>query len=293
MKIYLASPRGFCSGVRRAIEIVENFLDQTSSSGQKVSILHEIVHNDHVVQRLVSQGAKIIHEPEDAPAGSTLIFSAHGVSEAIERRAHACSLNLIDATCPLVKTVQRKAAQLSLEGYSIILFGKRGHREVEGILGRIQGESHLIETPEQASSFVPVAGKRYACLSQTTLNAEELAVMVDLLNRKIPSLLRVAAVCNATSERQNAVRALAAQCDSVIVVGSVKSSNSKRLAEIAASAGARTILISSVQELPESFLTQTESLGIASGASAPDDLVQETLRHLEDKGGVFAGEIHG
>ncbi len=287
-KILLAEPRGFCSGVRRALEMV----DQVLAGGQAappVCILHEIVHNEHVVNGLKSRGIRIIETPEEAPPEGTLILSAHGVSAEVEARSRRACLTVIDATCPLVKAVHRRAAALSESGFVILLFGKHGHREVEGILGRIKGESHLIETPEEACAFRPDPGKRYACLSQTTLNAGEIADMTAILKEKIPDLLAGANVCHATEERQEAVRRLASVCDAVIVIGSEKSSNSRRLAELVSAAGKRSVLIPCASALDPAFLDGVKTLGIASGASAPEELMEELLGELR-KLPVSSGE---
>jgi len=294
MKVYLAVPRGFCSGVHRAMEIVNTALAETSGNEAKkpVYILHELVHNEIVVNDLISRGAHIIDEPEEAPANATIIFSAHGVSADIEERASAAGLHCIDATCPLVKAVQKKASSLSEKGYVIILFGKRGHRETEGILGRIPGKSFLLENIEETRAFIPDANEKYACLSQTTLNASSLEQMTDILRKKISNLHVEAAVCNATAERQNSVRKLAKICDRVIILGSENSSNTKRLREVAISEGTDAVLIPSFHELPAGFITGAQNIGIATGASAPDQLVNELLAHLESIGCEYAGEIH-
>ena len=220
-----------------------------------------------------------------------MIYSAHGVSAEIEDRANAVGLNIVDATCPLVKLVHRKAAELSAAGYHILLFGKEKHREVEGSLGRINGKKTLLSNMQQARDFQAEPGVKYASLSQTTFNNCELKNMLDILQDKIPDLLNLGNVCSATAERQNAMRLLAQKCDTVLVIGSTKSSNTKRLLETALQTGAKAYLISDVSVLQNSMFQESENIGIASGASAPEELVQEVLKKLESCGGIYAGEI--
>jgi len=270
MEVKLCRITGFCSGVRAALELTDEMLKQ---HGPPVFILHDLVHNETVVNDLLSRGAKIVDEPEGLPEGATLIFSAHGVSEAVEARARALPLNIVDATCPLVRQVQKRGAALSEAGHVVLLFGKAGHREVEGILGRIPGEKHLLTNPEDARAFEPVPGRTYACISQTTMNSDVIAEMTAILRRKIPNLVESASVCHATLTRQNAVRELAAACDLVLVVGSAHSSNTLRLCEIAREQGARTELVSSPEAVTPELLRGAKCVGITSGASAPDTLV--------------------
>ena len=208
MEVILCPITGFCSGVRAALNRTTDMLKQ---HGPPVFILHDLVHNESVVNDLLSHGAKIVDEPEGLPPGATLIFSAHGVSEAVEARARALPLNIVDATCPLVRKVQERGAELSEEGRVVLLFGKAGHREVEGILGRIHGEKHLLTNEEDARDFQPDSGRTYACISQTTMNSDVIAEMTAILRGKIPGLVESASVCRATLMRQNAVRELAAK----------------------------------------------------------------------------------
>lgn len=278
MKIHLSEPRGFCGGVRRALDIVEKFIEKNNTP---VYILHEIVHNEYVVKKLLDKGVKIIDAPEEAPGGSTLVFSAHGVSDEIERRASTCGITVVDATCPLVKRVQGKTVEFSEKGYTILLFGKKGHREVDGILGRVKGKAHLLENIDDARAFIPIPGERYACLSQTTLNATEIKASIEILKEKIPALKSFAEVCRATAERQNSVRELATYCDAVIVIGSEKSSNTRRLCELVLECGTRTVLISGASNLDLAFLRGVENLGIATGASAPEELLDETVEYIK------------
>ena len=278
MEVKLCRINGFCSGVRAALDLTGEMLAQ---HGPPVFILHELVHNESVVKDLLSRGARIVDEPEGLPPGATLIFSAHGVSEAVEARARALPLNIVDATCPLVRQVQRRGAGLSAAGHVVLLFGKAGHREVEGILGRIRGEKHLLTCPADAEEFAPEPGKTYACISQTTMNSSDVARMTGILRAKIPGLVDSASVCHATLARQDAVRELAAECDLVLVAGSAHSSNTLRLREIAAAQGARTELVSSPEAVTPELLNGAKCVGITSGASAPDSLVNGILEAVK------------
>ena len=271
MEVKLCRITGFCSGVRAALERADEMLKK---HGPPVFILHELVHNETVVKDLLARGAKIVDEPEGLPAGATLIFSAHGVSGEVEARARSLPLNIVDATCPLVRQVQKRGASLSDAGHVVLLFGKAGHREVEGILGRIHGEKHLLTNVEDACAFVPIPGRTYACISQTTMNSDVIAEMTAILREKIPGLVESASVCHATLTRQNAVRELSSVCDLVLIVGSAHSSNTLRLCEIAAEQGTRTELVSGPEAVTPELLRGANCVGIASGASAPDALVR-------------------
>ena len=274
MEVILCPITGFCSGVRAALNRTADMLKQHDPP---VFILHDLVHNESVVNDLLSHGAKIVDEPEGLPPGATLIFSAHGVSEAVEARARALPLNIVDATCPLVRKVQERGAELSKEGHVVLLFGKAGHREVEGILGRIHGEKHLLTNEEDARDFQPDSGRTYACISQTTMNSDVIAEMTAILRGKIPGLVESASVCRATLMRQNAVRELAAKCDLVLVAGSAHSSNTRRLCEIADAQGAQAVLVSGPEDVTPDLLRGAKRVGVTSGASAPDDLVHGIL----------------
>ena len=271
MEVILCGITGFCSGVRTALN---RTMDELKRHGAPVFILHDLVHNESVVNDLLARGAKIVDNPEGLPPGATLIFSAHGVSEAVEARARALPLNIVDATCPLVRQVQERGAKLSNEGHVVLLFGKAGHREVEGILGRIHGEKHLLTNPQDARDFEPVPGRTYACISQTTMNSEVIAEMAAILREKIPGLVNFASVCYATRKRQEAVRELAKECDLVLVAGSARSSNTSRLCEIVESQGARAELVSGPEAVTPELLRGAKCIGVTSGASAPDTLVR-------------------
>jgi len=287
MEVKLCRITGFCSGVRAALDLTADMLKQ---HGPPVFILHELVHNESVVKDLLAKGAKIVDEPDGLPEGATLIFSAHGVSEDVEARARALPLNIVDATCPLVRQVQKRGAAMSGAGHTVLLFGKAGHREVEGILGRIHGEKHLLTSPDDARAFVPVPGRTYACISQTTMNSDAIAEMTSILREKIPGLVESASVCHATLTRQNAVRALAAECDLVLVAGSAHSSNTLRLCEIATEQGARTELVAGPEAVTPELLRRAKRVGVTSGASAPDALVRGIFDAVKRLAASMPGE---
>lgn len=277
MKIKICDKIGFCAGVRRALAMTDELLERC---GPPIYILHDLVHNDSVVADLRSRGVVIVETPDDLPENALLVFSAHGVSEAVQAHAERLPLRIADATCPLVHRVHARAAALSREGRFILLFGKSGHREVEGILGRIPGEKLLLESVADAEKFQPRPNVRYACLSQTTFNQNAIEEMVRILKAKTNDLLNEAAVCEATRERQLAVRRLAKECDLIFIAGSAHSSNTRRLCEIAQEEGARTILTPSPDAVVADLLAGAETVGIASGASAPDELVEGIAKKL-------------
>lgn len=277
MNIILAKKRGFCSGVKRAVELA---FSEAEKQERPVVILHELVHNDAVVQELKENDIVIVEDPAEAPHDSTLIFSAHGVSSAVENAARSLPLNIIDATCPLVKHVHTIAAARSGAGDVILLAGKRGHREVEGILGRIGGESHLLTSPVDAEKFIPDPTRSYTLVSQTTFFTNDFAAIRRILEKKIPDLHVENTICPSTIMRQEAVRKLAVECDLVIVVGSPGSSNSKRLCETAESVGTRAVLMGGDDPFPEA-LQAVETLGVTSGASASEKEVAHLLKRLD------------
>lgn len=270
MEIILCPVTGFCAGVKRALDITERVIQ---SGKRPIFILHDLVHNEKVVSGLLARGVRIVNTPDGLPSGAVLVFSAHGVSGETERHARSLPLEIIDATCPLVHRVHQRGAELSGDGYHVLLFGKRGHREVEGILGRIPGDKTLLTCEDDASAFVPDPSTKYACISQTTMSLQTIERMQNVLLAKIPSLVCAASVCQATRERQNAVRELARTCDVVLVAGSDNSSNTRRLCEIAAEEGARAVLVSDLAQVTPALLGAARRVGIASGASAPADFV--------------------
>lgn len=278
MEVILCQETGFCVGVRHALSVTNELLEH---GVKPICILHDLVHNEFVVRELIARGVRIVDSPYGLEPGTTLIFSAHGVSESTEAEARSLPLHVIDATCPLVKQVHQYGRSLSEEGYVVLLFGKEGHREVEGILGRIPGEKILLRSLEDAQSFIPDHRKKYACISQTTFNNKTLEQMKRVLAEKIPSLLSShAKVCHSTAARQNAVCSLARKCDLVVIVGSSESSNTRRLCEISEDAGTRAILVTSPDDLTLETCRDAKCVGVASGASAPDDLVSKVYEKL-------------
>ncbi|MBO7147761.1 MAG: 4-hydroxy-3-methylbut-2-enyl diphosphate reductase [Lentisphaeria bacterium] len=278
-EILLAEPRGFCAGVERALQTVEKAL---SEGPFPVYVLHEIVHNECIVNELKKRGVRFINEPEEADDGGTLIFSAHGVSRDVEERAAKLSLKVIDAACPIVKALHRKMEQFSLAGKEIILFGRKGHREVEGLLGRVSTPVHVIESQEGLQNFLAQADRKksYACLSQTTLNADDIHAMTEELKKALPDLEVSAEVCFATRDRQNAVRDLAACCDLILVAGSQQSSNTKRLLDVALRNGVKAYLLPDAGSLRKEWLQNVSAVGITAGASAPESLVKELTEKI-------------
>lgn len=279
-KIFTAEKRGFCTGVKLAIRTVENAL---SNGPYPVRVLHEIVHNEHVVQSFKDRKVEFVEKLDPSWTGGTLIFSAHGVSEAVENAAKKMNVTLLDATCPLVKEIHRTAAELERDGFRILLLGQRSHREIEGVVGRVKNPPVVLETKEEALAFRPDKNCRYACLTQTTLNVDDCSEIFQILKEKIPDIRIRSGICNATTQRQNAVRELAGRCSRIIVIGSVRSSNSRKLRQTAEAAGAQAILISSAGELPEDFLEDGD-IGLTLGASAPEYLLQEVVEKLVSLG---------
>lgn len=271
-EILLAEPRGFCAGVERALRKVDEAL---RDGPFPVYVLHEIVHNETVVESLRRRGVIFIDEPSEA-GGGTLIFSAHGVSRAVETEAAGLGIRVVDATCPIVKSLHRRMEEYAGAGRVILLFGRNGHREVEGLLGRVNVPVTVIESEAELEIFLKTAdrGKKYACLSQTTLNAEDVARMGARLRAELPDVEVAAEVCFATRDRQAAVRKLAETCPVILVVGSAKSSNTKRLYETALECGVRAHLLPDAAALNPEWVRGVSRIGITSGASAPEELVQ-------------------
>ena len=278
--VYIAEIRGFCSGVERAVRLVERAVE---NGPFPVRVLHEIVHNESVVEEFRKKGVLFAEALDPAWEGGTLIFSAHGVSEKVERQAREMNVNLIDATCPLVKGIHRKAAELEREGYRILLIGKRSHREIEGVVGRVRRMPLVIESKADAENVAFEKNAKYACLTQTTLSVDDCAELFRILKERFPEIRICGGICNATTARQTAVKKLAARCGRIIVIGSGKSSNSRKLREVAESCGAESILISSIADLPDSWLKDGD-IGITSGASAPEHLLREAVEKLVSLG---------
>ncbi len=283
MKVILAKPRGFCAGVERAIEIVERALEKF---GAPVYVRHEIVHNKHVVDSLKAKGAVFVDELDEIPAGSITVFSAHGVSQAVEDEAATRDLPVIDATCPLVSKVHHEAQRYADKGRDVILIGHAGHPEVEGTMGRIDGIVHLIATPADVATLDIPEGTKLSYVTQTTLSVDDTKSVIDALKARFPSIIGpdTRDICYATQNRQSAVRALTALVDLILVVGAQNSSNSNRLAEIAQEMGIPSYLIADASALDPRWLDGVQSVGVTAGASAPEHLVEELVGRLRELG---------
>lgn len=281
MRILLASPRGFCAGVDRAIEIVELALEQKNGP---VFVRHEIVHNRHVVDGLRAKGATFIEDPEDAPEGATLIYSAHGVSPAIRQRAESKSLATIDATCPLVTKVHNEVRRMVDDGFEIVMIGHQGHVEVEGTMGQAPESMYLVETVEDVDRLVVQDESRLGCVTQTTLSVDDTQDVMNALARRFPTiqLPKRNDICYATQNRQDAVKELTQAAEIVLVVGAPASSNSNRLVEVASRLGVPSFLIQHAGEVDPLWLDGVACVGITAGASTPDILVQGVIERLFD-----------
>lgn len=283
-RVLLAAPRGYCAGVDRAVVTVEKALDLY---GPPVYVRKQIVHNKHVVSTLEDRGAIFVEELDEVPEGATVVFSAHGVSPAVHAEAADRSLKTIDATCPLVTKVHSEAKRFASEGYEIVLIGHEGHEEVEGTMGEAPEAMTLVESPAAAAEVEVKNPDRLVWLSQTTLSVDETLETVDALKARFPGLQSPPSddICYATQNRQGAIKHIAPQCDLVIVVGSANSSNSVRLVEVALEAGARTShRVDHAGEIDEAWLDGVTTVGLTSGASVPEILVDEVLRWLADRG---------
>jgi 4-hydroxy-3-methylbut-2-en-1-yl diphosphate reductase len=296
MKILLANPRGFCAGVDRAIDIVERAI---ALFGAPIYVRHEVVHNVHVVERLRQLGAVFVDELDQVPDGATVIFSAHGVPAAVENEAARRALNVFDATCPLVTKVHMEVSRYARDGRDVVLIGHAGHPEVEGTMGRFDtsngGQLHLIENVEQAGKLEVRDPARLAFVTQTTLSVDDTAAIVNALRARFPTLAspRREDICYATQNRQDAVKELIATCDVLLVVGSITSSNSNRLRELAERAGRPGYLIDDASFLKREWFEGKQAVGITAGASAPEELVQQVVARLKEWGGTPAEELRG
>ena len=290
--ILLANPRGFCAGVDRAIAIVERALEKF---GAPIYVRHEVVHNTYVVNDLKAKGAIFVEELAEVPAGATVIFSAHGVSQAVRAEAEARGLNVFDATCPLVTKVHVEVSKMRERGFEIVMIGHKGHPEVEGTLGQSQGGMHLVETPEDVANLQVTDPDKLAYVTQTTLSVDDAARVVDALRARFPNITgpKKDDICYATQNRQDAVKALAPQCDVVIVVGSPTSSNSNRLREVAENLGVPAYMIDSADEIQEEWVTGHNRVGLTAGASAPEILVCEVIARLNELGIVVVENLDG
>jgi 4-hydroxy-3-methylbut-2-enyl diphosphate reductase len=288
-EVLLASPRASCAGVERAVEIVERVLEKR---GAPIYVRKQIVHNAHVVAELEQRGAVFVEELEEVPRGATVIFSAHGVSPAVRREADERGLDVIDATCPLVAKVHAEARRFAQNGFDIVLVGHEGHEEVDGTLGEAPGRMHVIASPEEIGDLEVADPERVAYLTQTTLAVDDTAAVVERLRERFPALVGPASsdICYATQNRQDAVRALAAECDIVVVVGSSNSSNSRRLVEVSERAGCPALLVEGGREIPPHLLRDARRVGLTAGASAPEELVEAVIRAVEGLGSVTVSE---
>ncbi len=292
MPIILANPRGFCAGVERAIAIVERALEQF---GAPIYVRHEVVHNKFVVDGLRARGAIFIESLEDVPSGATLIFSAHGVPKVVRDDAAARGLRIFDATCPLVTKVHVEVSKMYAEGREIIMIGHKGHPEVEGTMGQSTGRMYLVETVDDVASLQVTNPAALAYVTQTTLSVDDAATIVTALRAKFPEIVgpKKDDICYATQNRQDAVRALAQDCDLVLVVGSVTSSNSNRLRELAALLGRQAHLIDRAENIDPAWLQGAPRIGVTAGASAPEVLVEEVIARLHALGAGAVENLDG
>ncbi|MDD5179762.1 MAG: 4-hydroxy-3-methylbut-2-enyl diphosphate reductase [Gallionellaceae bacterium] len=292
MELFLANPRGFCAGVDRAIEIVERAL---ALHGAPIYVRHEVVHNKFVVNNLRQKGAVFIEDLADVPPGSILIFSAHGVSQAVRREAAARGLTVFDATCPLVTKVHVEVARLREQGKEIIMIGHAGHPEVEGTMGQSSGGMYLVESPADVQRLAVEDENNLAFVTQTTLSMDDASTIVAALKARFPAITgpRKDDICYATQNRQDAVKLMARQCDVVIVVGSINSSNSNRLREVAHNMKVPAYLVDNANEVQAEWLSGKKHVGITAGASAPEVLVQEVIARLKQLGATSVQELPG
>lgn len=291
-QILLANPRGFCAGVDRAIDIVERALERF---GAPIYVRHEVVHNKFVVDGLKAKGAIFIEDLAEVPPGSTLIYSAHGVSLGVRREAEARGLNIFDATCPLVTKVHVEVAKMREKNLEIIMIGHKGHPEVEGTMGQSAGGMYLVETPEDVAKLEVKDAGKLAFVTQTTLSIDDAARVIGALKARFPTIIgpKKDDICYATQNRQDAVKALAAQCDLVIVVGSPNSSNSNRLREVAQNLGVEAYMLDNAGELKAEWLAGKTRVGVTAGASAPAVLVSEVIARLKSLGVENISEMGG
>lgn len=291
-ELLLAQPRGFCAGVDRAIEIVERAI---ALHGAPIYVRHEIVHNRFVVEDLRRKGAVFIEELDEAPAGSIVIFSAHGVSRAVRNDADARGLRVFDATCPLVTKVHVEVTRMRNDGREIIMIGHKGHPEVEGTLGQSDGGMYLVETVEDVASIEIRNPEKLAFVTQTTLSVDDAKEVADALRKRFPSIVepRKSDICYATQNRQDAVKVMAPQCDLVLVVGSQNSSNSNRLREVAERFGIQAHLIDGPESIQTQWLQGRKRVGITAGASAPEVLVSAVIARLKELGAVSVRNMPG
>ena len=292
MKVILAKPRGFCAGVKRAIAIVNQALEQY---GTPVFVLHEIVHNTHVIHELSGKGAVFVENLEDIPTGSITVFSAHGVSKSIKKRAKQLDLKTVNATCPLVTRVHRRVSRLNKTGCDVLVIGHKGHPEVIGTCGHADGSVHVVSTPAEVEKLKIINSSRVGYVTQTTLSIDDTREMLTAIRRKFPKINEPERtdICYATTNRQAAVHRLAGMSDLVLVVGSKNSSNSNRLRETAANCAVPAYLIDQASEINQNWLTGKNTIGISAGASAPEHLINGLISYLRNLGADNIEEMDG
>ena len=291
-EVLLAEPRGFCAGVDRAIEIVERAL---AKFGAPIYVRHEIVHNTYVVNELKSKGAIFIEELSDVPPGATLVFSAHGVSKAVQQEARDRGFSIFDATCPLVTKVHVEVAKLAKEGFEFIMIGHKGHPEVEGTMGQLTSGIHLVEDVADVAKVQPGQTEKLAVVTQTTLSVDDAAEIAAAVRARFPSVRepKHQDICYATQNRQDAVKVMSPQVDLVIVVGSPTSSNSNRLRELAQRLGTESYMVDSAAELQPAWFEGKTRIGLTAGASAPEVLVREVIDRVKALGAVSVRKMDG
>jgi len=289
-RVLLAAPRGYCAGVDRAVQTVEHALDQ---HGPPVYVRKEIVHNKHVVEQLEKRGAIFVDQETEVPEGELVVFSAHGVAPSVHENAAARELRTIDATCPLVTKVHVEARKFAAQGYTIVLIGHEGHEEVEGTTGEAPDSIVLVQTANDVVELEVADPTRVAYITQTTLSVDETTEIIERLKQKFPHITgpKTDDICYATTNRQQAVKQLARHCELVLVIGSTNSSNSNRLVEVAREHGARSHLIDNASQVDEAWLDGVETVGITSGASAPEELVEELVEFFRERGADEVSEL--
>ena len=290
--IVLANPRGFCAGVDRAIIIVEQAIEKF---GAPIYVRNEVVHNKFVVDELRAKGAIFVNELDKIPAGSTVIFSAHGVSKAVRIEAESRGLTAFDATCPLVTKVHIEVAKMRKAGLEIVMIGHKGHPEVEGTMGQSKEGMYLVETPEDVKKLNVKDAEKLAFVTQTTLSMDDAALVINALQTKFPSIHAPKSddICYATQNRQDAVKIMAKDCDLVIIVGSPNSSNSNRLREVAQNQGVEAYMVDNASHLKAEWLIGKKKIGVSAGASAPEILVKDVISKLKAFGANEVQELHG
>lgn len=292
MKILLANPRGFCAGVDRAIDIVERALELFDAP---IYVRHEVVHNRFVVDDLKNKGAIFVEELHEVPDGSTVIFSAHGVSKAVQAEAAGRDLKVFDATCPLVTKVHMEVMRYRQKGVEVVLIGHNGHPEVEGTMGQVDSGMHLIEEPADVAALEVKTPENLAYVTQTTLSVDDTKVVIDALKEKYPAIQgpKKDDICYATQNRQDAVRSLSRDADIVVVVGSTNSSNSNRLRELSETLGVPSYLVDQPEQIQQSWFNGVDIVGVTAGASAPEILVKQVIDQIKHWGGTVVNEAHG